>query len=1550
MTSSSSLLQRAVDALEPVYGSTTSHNSHADVSQPSGDESPSISISPSPPAATLPLYQTQLVDSFMRSPGNEVLFLPTGLGECNVVDEIARQMLQRFPDKHVALCVVRPAQALSHADRLRAALGVPVGAFCGGDFLYDFEEEFKKNKVVVFTAGLLMRLAKLGTYKLEWASLLVLHDAFSAVRNHPMNTLVREYYWKGPAAEAGADKPRILGVVLPQLQQLQRPFDKLRQLVRKLCHSAQAGVLVPTGPALETLAQRVHRAHVAMHGYDLTPLERQLGEALQTHSLLVWDTLHAFGQNHFGRLIHFPPSASPQQSPRTTVGGVGVDSQQQQQPAVAQPLPPSHAARLAAQLALSQGGAGSPASSSSPAALGSPASNLGSPSQADTPPQKTAAPGSVAPPNAAPYAFDPVHHDWRQIELMVRHSIACSEALPSPGDSSAAAVGKEEEGGGRESEEAKHPRSDVAVAVMHHVLRCAQAIQTGMELGVGPCLAQLLPALIEFKDALDAFSKKFSKEKEEAGGDTEGGATSDDKKNTTSSGSSVDEQLLSKILFVLPTSPLLQWLSMNGGRKELSTMMGSRMGSLLDVLEEVLRHNEAEGLFRSYMNTNTGSGDDGGGTAAGSVATVAVVVGNEQSGNAVKGAIESAPELNGTIISRWKGATATTVEEKKEEKAESIKKAQKGTLEDTHLSIHLLTSDEATSPKGRAFISQCNEAVWFSASDVLHAAGFDFESAALGICCRISAVGNVNSYSSSSSDTYLPGPECHVLATGAQTAAWLEVCRADQLLLAAMQLVQAGDASFEGYLGQMMTNPSHRGTWENMSVPPPAAVLHTLCLGLCGTPPHFQISKDHDHSEAKKVVFQAAVVLPEGLLAPGNYALPVAFGSEEISFQGPLEDSEAEARDAAAEVALAALVECGLVAAYWQTRALLVQSQQVAAAAVADLSEKMQQHSLVVSGPAPGVMPPSPFVDAAARSSSPTRRPGGGGGGSNEGLINNVPVPSDRLICPICGIVTTSEGHLKEHLAGRRHLKNLERLQQQQTGATTGPARFAANAAAAAAVSEHDNKEGTDGATTTSEAGGKNKNEPLTPPRRTASGLGGSSSATPAEGATTPPPQLTTLSTIDRLPSSLSDAFLRRSSSLHRHSSGNVYEGFPCVRVGDVILPSSMDLRAFLDEMQQAGELDLPSAGGSGTASLLGLAAGIAGCGTLDSLPSIDETTTGRGSKHVTTPIASNNTSTSATTGAKKEAISSSSSRVPALSIRSYGGGAGSGGCGSNVSAGAPRGGSNAGATTDNSSSSYNRSGRPPPAPRPGSNAYRSGGGGGGGGGYTQYSGQQQQHQNQQQRNWNTNSGMNPSSNRDRQRYPSRFAQDAAHSGNSGGGGGGEGALGGGGGFPAGMMAYQAYPHHPHAVHHHPHPHHGQHIMQQPIAFIPAGLGMAAYHPAAVASPTGMASIGMMALPGGSPGGVNVAMGHGGSPGGVAPLMSQGSGGLPAGAYFQAPVPQHHHHHHQQYPGPQHHQYSYQPQHGGQYYGVRPPMQQQQPQQRGGGGAPPSWRQQQQQQ
>ena len=34
--------------------------------------------------------------------------------------------------------------------------------------------------------------------------------------------------------------------------------------------------------------------------------------------------------------------------------------------------------------------------------------------------------------------------------------------------------------------------------------------------------------------------------------------------------------------------------------------------------------------------------------------------------------------------------------------------------------------------------------------------------------------------------------------------------------------------------------------------------------------------------------------------------------------------------------------------------------------------------------------------------------------------------------------------------------------------------------------------------------------------------------------------------------------------SLQRMPSGNVYDNFPCVRVGDVVLPSSMDLRELI--------------------------------------------------------------------------------------------------------------------------------------------------------------------------------------------------------------------------------------------------------------------------------------------------------------------------------------------------------------------------------------------------
>lgn len=251
-------------------------------------------------------FQMQMIDHIIKSASNEVMFLPTGLGQGNVVNSVIRRMLSAEPEKHVILCAARPGQVLSHAAQLRRYFesdetAIGVGAYCGGDFLYDFPKEFKENRILVFTAGLLMRLTKLGVYTLDRSSLMVLHDAFFSIRNHPMNTLVREYYWK-----IEKDRPKLLGTMLPQTHALKRPFDKLRQSVRRLSHSAQAGICLPTGLALESLASRIHHSHIAIYAYNVLEEESTFIKSVQKHLLHVWDILHEHKQNHFGRLIHFP--------------------------------------------------------------------------------------------------------------------------------------------------------------------------------------------------------------------------------------------------------------------------------------------------------------------------------------------------------------------------------------------------------------------------------------------------------------------------------------------------------------------------------------------------------------------------------------------------------------------------------------------------------------------------------------------------------------------------------------------------------------------------------------------------------------------------------------------------------------------------------------------------------------------------------------------------------------------------------------------------------------------------------------------------------------------------------------------------------------------------------------------------------------------------------------------------------------------------------------------------------------------------------------------
>ncbi len=248
----------------------------------------------------------QQVSSLVDTPTtNELVFLPTGLGQMQVVDHVIGAALRTRTAlrPHVVFCAVRPGQVLSQATRLREiGLGAEVGAYCGGDFLYDFGKEFKEKDVLVITAGLLMRLVKLGVYSLERAKLLVLHDAIYTTRNHPMNTLVREYYWKIPLEE----RPKILGTLAPQLHALIRPFDKLRQSVRKLAHGLQAGIALPAGRALESLSARIHRSGLVFEAYDTYPEEQDLIMATVRHFLALWDVLFKFNLNPFGRLIHFP--------------------------------------------------------------------------------------------------------------------------------------------------------------------------------------------------------------------------------------------------------------------------------------------------------------------------------------------------------------------------------------------------------------------------------------------------------------------------------------------------------------------------------------------------------------------------------------------------------------------------------------------------------------------------------------------------------------------------------------------------------------------------------------------------------------------------------------------------------------------------------------------------------------------------------------------------------------------------------------------------------------------------------------------------------------------------------------------------------------------------------------------------------------------------------------------------------------------------------------------------------------------------------------------
>lgn len=138
-----------------------------------------------------------------------------------------------------------------------------------------------------------------------------------------------------------------------------------------------------------------------------------------------------------------------------------------------------------------------------------------------------------------------------------------------------------------------------------------------------------------------------------------------------------------------------------------------------------------------------------------------------------------------------------------------------------------------------------------------------------------------------------------------------------------------------------------------------------------------------------------------------------------------------------------------------------------------------------------------------------------------------------RYYCEVCGVATTSETNLQDHIRGRKHQRRASRA---------------------------------------AEAAGQSPLElnGLDMRRRSVSASALERMVSRA--------QLPGLG--DRLSSNASfSSQMNRgeaaamAGNLQRMPSGNVYEGFPCIRIGDFVLPSSMDFRQYLDEMQQIGEL-----------------------------------------------------------------------------------------------------------------------------------------------------------------------------------------------------------------------------------------------------------------------------------------------------------------------------------------------------------------------------------------
>ena len=231
----------------------------------------------------------------------------------------------------------------------------------------------------------------------------------------------------------------------------------------------QAQLLLPAGCGLAQLEAQLHHDSIQLHSYALAPPEERLASVLQQHllgvsaapaaqgwharilelaclhsscraapqvssrspstrALQLWDVLHEFGLNHFGRLVQFAAAGTSAAAAAAAGGTPGT-------PVAAAAGGTPTAPRL-----------GAPADS--PVPDGSPATPVGPSSH-----------GPISAAAAAAEQPDPMQHDWAQVELQVVHSIWHSNALPARG---------------------KQTREPDALALMMHVLDCVRALRWGL--------------------------------------------------------------------------------------------------------------------------------------------------------------------------------------------------------------------------------------------------------------------------------------------------------------------------------------------------------------------------------------------------------------------------------------------------------------------------------------------------------------------------------------------------------------------------------------------------------------------------------------------------------------------------------------------------------------------------------------------------------------------------------------------------------------------------------------------------------------------------------------------------------------------------------------------------------------------------------------------------------------------------------------------------------------------------------------------------------------